>query len=168
MTLYSAGSFDFAGEIRASGIAKWDGATWSSVGGGVNGHLLALAVFDNGLGQGPALYAGGLFDTAGETSANNIARWDGTSWASLGEGVGGYDLIVWALTVFDDKSGSGPGLFAGGEFTIAGGVSSSSTMSTVSEGSSVSEAGRRMIRTMRPSRVRTAGTPPGFGNEYLW
>ena len=122
--LYAGGRFTTAGGVRADGVAKWDGATWSAVGGGVGGAVAALAVFDDGLEERPALYAGGLFDTAGGTEANSIARWDGTSWAMLGEGVGGYQPTVWALTVFDDKSGDGPALFAGGEFTTAGGMSS--------------------------------------------
>ncbi|MCZ6754650.1 MAG: hypothetical protein O7E49_04990 [Gemmatimonadetes bacterium] len=123
--LYAGGTFtETGGDLWVNHIAKWDGATWSAVGGGVGGPVVVLAVFDDGLGQGPALYVGGQFTTAGETSANSIARWDGTFWATLGEGVGGYQPTVRALTVFDDKSGSGPGLFAGGEFTTAGGMSS--------------------------------------------
>ncbi len=124
--LYAGGRFTSAGGVRANGVAKWDGGSWSALGSGIDvsgrNGVFALAAYDDG--SGPALYAAGLFTTAGEASVNSIARWDGTSWATLGEGVGGYEPTVWALTVFDDKSGSGPGLFAGGEFTSAGGMSS--------------------------------------------
>jgi hypothetical protein len=34
-------------------------------------------VFDDGSGGGPALYAGGVFTTAGGMPANNIAKWQG-------------------------------------------------------------------------------------------
>jgi len=42
---------------------------------GVSDSVNALTVFDDGLGGGPALYAGGNFTTAGEVSANFIAKW---------------------------------------------------------------------------------------------
>ena len=90
---------------------------------GVGGSVTALAVFDDG--SGPALYAGGSFTTAGSVIANAIAKWDGTQWAPLGSGMSHnrYSPVVNALTVFDD--GTGPALFAGGEFTSAGGVAAS-------------------------------------------
>jgi hypothetical protein len=75
-------------------------------------------VFDDG--SGPALYAGGEFTTAGDVTASNIARWDGSTWSELGSGTNG---SVHVLSVFDD--GSGPALYAGGEFTTAGGVAAS-------------------------------------------
>jgi hypothetical protein len=79
-----------------------------------------LTVFDDG--TGPALYAGGLFTTAGGVPANHIAKWDGTEWSAVGSGMGGntFSPQVNALTLFDD--GTGPALYAGGEFTTAGGV----------------------------------------------
>jgi hypothetical protein len=74
-----------------------------------------LTVLDDG--TGPALYAGGDFTTAGGVSANRIAKWDGTEWSPLGNGI---DDWVRALAVFDD--GSGPALYAGGYFSTAGGI----------------------------------------------
>ena len=73
-------------------------------------------MFDDG--GGPALYAGGNFTTAGGVAANRIAKWDGSSWSALGSGT--ERRSVYALTVFDD--GGGPALYAGGDFTTAGGV----------------------------------------------
>jgi hypothetical protein len=118
--LYAGGRFTSAGGAPASHVAKWDGSTWSALGGGVavmffTDGVEALTVFDDG--SGPALYAGGSFTAAGGLMANNIARWDGTSWSALGRGAGG---DVYALTVFDD--GGGPALYAGGSFQTAGGV----------------------------------------------
>src|SRR5206468_3719208 len=82
----------------------------------------ALSVYDDG--SGPALYAGGAFDLApGGVPANNIAKWDGTSWTALGSGITGSPARVLALTVFND--GSGPALYVGGSFTTAGGVAAS-------------------------------------------
>jgi hypothetical protein len=85
-------------------------ADWSALGSGTNGIVVfALAFDDSG-----NLYAGGEFDTAGGIAANNIAKWNGSSWGSLGSGM---NNTVRALGV--DKSGN---IYAGGEFDTAGGV----------------------------------------------
>jgi hypothetical protein len=119
--LYVGGNFDNAGGLPAKRVAKWDGSTWSDVGGGLDGGLLntvtALAAFDDG--SGSALYAGGNFTIAGGASVSNIAKWNGASWTPLGSGVG--DSYAFALAGFDD--GTGPALFVGGTFTTAGGIS---------------------------------------------
>jgi trimeric autotransporter adhesin len=116
--LYAGGYFTFAGGVPVNQIAKWNGAQWSALGAGTNSAVFALAVFDDG--AGPALYAGGYFSTAGGVDARGIAKWDGTQWSALGSGMGiGF---VNALTVFDDGGGTGPALYAAGEFTVAGGV----------------------------------------------
>ena len=118
--LFVAGSFSNAGGVPASRIAKWDGVSWSPLGSGMNGSVVALAVHDDG--SGPALYVGGSFTSAGGVVANRIAKWDGTSWSPLGSGMSGDTATVYELTVFDDGSGAGPALYAGGTFTSAGGV----------------------------------------------
>jgi hypothetical protein len=122
--IYAAGDFKYAGGAHARNVARWDGTSWSALGSGVEQLapftfttplVNALAVYDDGGGE--ALYAGGLFDTADGVSANNIARWDGTSWAGLGSGINGE---VHALAVFD--GGDGPELVAGGYFNMADGA----------------------------------------------
>jgi len=75
----------------------------------MDGMVAALAV--DGAGY---LYAGGEFTTAGGTSANHIARWNGSNWAALGTGM---DSKVNALAL--DGAGN---LYAGGEFAHAGGI----------------------------------------------
>lgn len=119
--LYAGGSFTTVGGVSVNHIAKWDGSTWSPLGSGVNAAVTALAVYDDG--TGPALYAGGQFSDAGGFAANRIAKWDGTTWSPLANGVGGAVgyADVSTLTVFDD--GTGPGLYAGGWFNLASGVS---------------------------------------------
>ena len=140
--LYTGGLFTSAGGVSASGIAKWDGSSWSALGSGMDALVRALTVFDDGTGGGPALYAGGDFSTAGGVIANHIARWDGSSWSALGSGM---DALVNALTVFDDGSGSGPALYAGGGFTTAGGVSANEIAKW--DGSSWSALGSGLKRT---------------------
>ncbi len=120
--LYATGNFEAVGGSGAKYVAKWDGQRWLPLGTGT-GFTRALAVFDDG--TGPALYVGGPFRRAGEISGNGIAKWDGHEWSALGSGMfsmGQYgpDHIVNALVVFDD--GTGPALYAGGHFDLAGGV----------------------------------------------
>lgn len=113
--LYAAGEFTSAGGVSANRIASWDGSTWSSLGTGTNGYALDLELFDDG--SGVSLYAAGGFSDAGGATARSIARWDGVSWSALSADVDfGY---VSALTVHDD--GTGPALFAGGDFRTIGG-----------------------------------------------
>jgi len=125
--VYISGNFNNVGNVPARNIAKWDGTTWSSLGTGTaNGvsnstatsRVEALAV------SGTNLYAGGTFTTAGNVTANNVARWDGTNWYSLGtttaNGVGGTTGGgVGTLT------SAGTNLYVGGSFTQAGGQASS-------------------------------------------
>ena len=120
--LYVAGQFTTATNTDGScasaspvvnRIAKWDGTCWSGLGTGIEvsgfGQINALAVQTDGV-----LYVGGTFVTAGGNAAANIAKWDGTSWSSLGSGM---NNNVADLTV--DSTGA---VFAGGSFTQAGGV----------------------------------------------
>ena len=81
-----------AGGVSASRVAKWDGATWSALGSGIDNAVRVLAVFDDG--TGPALFAGGDFTSAGGVSASRIAKWDGTSWTTLGSGMNGWELAA--------------------------------------------------------------------------
>jgi trimeric autotransporter adhesin len=118
--LYVGGNFVSAGGVAASGIARWNGASWSALGTGVSdkgssGTVRALQVFDDG--SGPALYAGGTFSSAGGVDSPGIAKWNGTSWSAVESGVNGH---IRCMTVFDD--GPGPALYVGGDFNGASGV----------------------------------------------
>ena len=110
--LYVAGPFTNAGGVTAKRIARWDGNSWSDVGGGVvgNGTVSALAAIDNNL------YAGGTFTNLGGVFANHIAKWNGTNWSALGLGTlySGTSGPILAL------AGSGGDLYAGGTFRTAG------------------------------------------------
>jgi len=111
--LYAGGEFETLGNCRASNLARWDGSRWSPVlGGGVppnpNGRIQAMAVYDDG--DGPDLYVAGTFVSTAPGAPRRIARWDGSSWSTVGAGL---DDWVWSLTVFDD--GTGPALYVGGE-----------------------------------------------------
>jgi hypothetical protein len=115
--LYVGGNFNNAfntgdATVPAHYVAQWNGSAWSAVGTGMNNTVDAVVV------AGETLYAGGIFTTAGGVSARNIAQWDGISWSALGSGtsaVGGPGDVRTLAT-------SGTILYAGGNFTIAGGV----------------------------------------------
>src|SRR4029077_18796893 len=73
-----------------------------------------------------ALYASGRFTSSSGVSLNGIAKWGvGPGWSYVGGMLGSYQNPAQmpfgqALAVFDD--GSGPGLYVGGQFGSAGGV----------------------------------------------
>lgn len=103
----AGGGVDMVGGVVATNIAEWNGTSWSALGSGIPGQVLALAV------SGGNVYAGGSFTKAGGVAATNIAQWNGSSWLAVGSGVNGN---VYALAV------SGGNLYAGGYFTAAGAV----------------------------------------------
>ncbi|HYE58330.1 MAG TPA: hypothetical protein VD948_07475, partial [Rhodothermales bacterium] len=73
----------------------------------LNGTVTAIAI------SGSDVYVGGTFTNAGgNTSADRIARWDGTAWNALGSGLNG---TVSAIAISDSD------LYVGGSFTDAGG-----------------------------------------------
>jgi hypothetical protein len=112
--------FSITGGGSSVGIVKWDGTSFSAVGGGTNGQVYGLCVFDDG--SGPALYAAGNFLQAGTIAANRVAKWNGTQWSALGSGLANYPAR--AVTVYDDGSAQGPSLFVAGDFGQAGGLRS--------------------------------------------
>lgn len=76
---------------------------------GTDGDVRAVAVLPDG-----SLVAGGSFSTAGGVLVNKIARWNGSSWAPLGNGMNG---SVSALALMPNGD-----VVAGGDFTTAGGM----------------------------------------------
>ncbi len=121
--LVVAGDFPLIGDTPANSIAMWDGTTWVPLGDGIlvdhfsglgfDVGVLALAVLPNG-----NLVAAGGFRSAGGTSVNSIAQWNGTAWSALGDGLtdlAGSAGYVRALAVLSNGN-----LVAGGGFEVAG------------------------------------------------
>jgi len=111
--LYAGGSFSSIGGVPARNVARFDGSSWSALGtDSLAGFVSAMAPFDGGLA------IGGFISSVEGQPAGNVVRWDGAALSPLG---GGVDGNVFALAAFDDGF-SGPALYAGGLFTVAGGA----------------------------------------------
>jgi hypothetical protein len=89
--LYAGGAY---GELfdQASGVAKWDGAAWQTVGGGL-AQFQTRGVVSDLVAHGDTIdatgcfsSAGGLEGAAGAVPARSVARWNGVSWQSLDDG----------------------------------------------------------------------------------
>ncbi len=110
--LYVGGWFSYAGgtTLNVGHKALWDGNKWSALGDTPWNAIYAMLV-KNG-----DLYIGGAFDRIGGASNYYyyIAKWDGEGWIRLS---GEPNARVNALV--KDSSGN---IYAGGEFTMAGGV----------------------------------------------
>ncbi len=120
--LIAGGDFTVAGGVSAKGVARWNGSVWSSLGTGMEDEFFgdaavyALTVYHS------ELIAGGVFTTAGGVPARHVARWNGSVWSPLGQGidlVGGIFSYVLAFTTFNGD------LIAGGFFDSAGGAPAS-------------------------------------------
>ncbi len=108
----------FAGEECDAEVIH--GTTGSGITGVGNWVLTDVKVWDDG--NGPALYITGRIDSVDGVPVTNIAKFDGISWSSLGDGVGqpGTSQIANCIEVFDD--GDGEKLYVGGSFSHASNV----------------------------------------------
>lgn len=110
--LYVGGHFDHLGANTIHQIGLWDGSNWAAVGANeqfkknsFSGTIMAITLYNG------ELIAAGLFDSVAGIPANNIARWDGTQWNSMGNG---FDERVYTLQFYNGE------LYAGGEFNHSG------------------------------------------------
>jgi trimeric autotransporter adhesin len=78
-TVVAAGSFSSAGGVPADGIAEWTGSGWRSLGPApIRAPISTLVALPGGV-----IVAGG--PAPGSLGSFRFARWDGTSWSTLGE-----------------------------------------------------------------------------------
>jgi trimeric autotransporter adhesin len=126
--LFAGGSFNRAGGIPALNVARWDGIEWHAMDTGVflpgsgypSGQVLAIT------GDGNNVYVGGIFVQAGSVGATNIARWNGSSWESIGSSFGGKysiqnqgEVLPGRVEALAMQNGF---LYAGGDFAGMGSV----------------------------------------------
>ncbi|MBC7384043.1 MAG: T9SS type A sorting domain-containing protein [Bacteroidia bacterium] len=98
--LYACGTFLNAGGVPAKYLARWNGTTWSQVGGGltstgING-VKDMMVYNN------SLYIAGEFTKAGNIDAINLVKWNDTTWTPMNYNMPGYvsAIKVYANTFF--------------------------------------------------------------------
>jgi len=141
-TIYAAGPFWTQSGSPGTGIMKWNGATWETVGYGLcegtnksfgsEGAVLALTEIDD------TMYALGIYDTIGCLPGNGIATWDGSAWKTVHDfpntHPSGIPLIIAACTLNNqlyvtggfyspDSSGNEIAYFNGSEWhTVGGGL----------------------------------------------
>lgn len=116
--LYVSGEFQNLADIaEADNVAKWNGSSWSALGsdGSGNGALNNWA-YAMALGSDNSLYVGGSFSNAGGTSsADYLARWDGTTWSAVGSAsIDGQEFLPFAYSLLVDSSTGRDVLYAGG------------------------------------------------------
>lgn len=108
--VYVAGGFSTIGSTTVNRIAKWNGTSWSALGNGLpspTGQLGGVRL----VAAGNDLIAIGDFTTAAGGPGNRIARWNGTTWSPLDNGLNGNGTSVVS---------AGGDILVGGAFTMAG------------------------------------------------
>jgi hypothetical protein len=100
-SLIAGGGFTTAGGVPAYHVAKWNGAQWDSLAGGVGQYSYEYV-------KSLADYADTL--VVGGTFPGNVRRWDGSAWT----GMSSLNGHVGAMTVYDGW------LIAGGYFPREG------------------------------------------------
>lgn len=123
--LVAGGAFTSVDGMLAQRLAAWNGASWETLGTGVDNTVQCITTWDPDRAgpQNALLIAGGFFANAGGVSANRIAAWNGSAWQPFGTGLAGTSSRVSCFAEWD-PDGVGPQntlLVAGGVFTSAGG-----------------------------------------------
>ena len=96
----------FAPAILRSRIHRFDGASWTALGGDFDGVVHAMCTRANG-----DLVVGGNFNLAGSTALPGFASWDGTNWNA----VPGFSGAIFAI----DELANGD-LLVGGQTNLGG------------------------------------------------
>jgi hypothetical protein len=113
--IYAAGSFrnSFGGNCY---VAKWNGASWSELGSGINALNANFYIFTLCMDVTDNIYAaGGFTDSSGNIY---VAKWNGTTWSELGSNGLHVSYIYFINSICTDASGN---VLAGGEFQDAKG-----------------------------------------------
>lgn len=95
-----------AGGLFTDFIKRWNGATWSAIGGNINGTVFSVLPMPNG-----DVVVAGSFSNVGGVTSRGVARWSGTQWNAM-PGLDGS-----ALALLREPNGD---ILVGGSFTYAG------------------------------------------------
>jgi hypothetical protein len=102
--LFAGGAFDSLGGLPAGNIGRWDGDSWSEVGGGLSSSSFVAAMCVHS-GE---LVLGGTIDLVGSVGQENVVTWNGAQWGALG-----------GLPAVSTLLSTGQALFAGGSGIVA-------------------------------------------------
>ena len=121
--IVAAGQFVLESFDAAGSLARWDGSSWTLIGGGLEGQG-AGSVVDMEI-DGDKIYVTGDLRFAGGTQVNHVAMWDATQmrWSSLNDGVygdsGGFGISTPpGRALIKDQGGE---IYVGGKFAVIGG-----------------------------------------------
>ncbi len=136
--LYAGGYFSAVGGQITNNVAKWDGSSWSPLGGGMSDSVMSLVMLNTA--NGPRLYAGGGFTYADGNYASRVAYWDGIRWLPASPGA---NLSGMVRKIFAVDDGNGQALYISGDFVSYGcnriaRLSSNSTWTPLGSGLSAS------------------------------
>jgi trimeric autotransporter adhesin len=108
--LIAGGNFQSTAGGAQEEVARWNGATWETL-GNMNDGVSTLAEFNG------ELFAGGIFTLVEGQSTNRMARWDGVSWSPMP--ANGFGMPVRACATLAVLNGD---LYAGGATTKPSGL----------------------------------------------
>lgn len=154
--------YNINGQIFSS-IFRYNDTTFNSVGGGVSGtfkEVNALAEYNGNL------IVGGYFNYAGSLPVNNIARWNGSQWSNISNGLS-YDVKSFLVDTVNNI------LYAGGAFSHAFNQNDTITVNFIAkyDGTQWSSLGNGMIGSVFAMALYKgnlyAGTS-GFPSGSLW
>jgi hypothetical protein len=121
--VYAGGIFTGTGNASIALLAKWDGANWSAVGANIQqenfDQVNALTTLTNG-----EVLIAGKFRQAGNKRVDNIARWNGTEWLTLGLGAMRQEYSDQPARFYAMAADEAGRVYVGGTFTRAGGDAS--------------------------------------------
>lgn len=113
--VYAGGQFTSIGGVSAARVAKYSGSAWTAMGSGMTISAGTAAVRQLYIARDGRVYASGDFDTAGGTSAANVAFWNGGGWFPMGAGIVKYAGNIESFFEDDDA-----GVLLAGYYYVTG------------------------------------------------
>ncbi|MFI5253380.1 MAG: SBBP repeat-containing protein [Bacteroidota bacterium] len=153
-TVYVGGRID---NFTGNAVELWDGHTWQFI-GSFDSWVYTIAAFDNG-----RVYVGGAFTKVyNNPISHNIAKWNGSTWQSVGTGTDGPVLSI-AL------AGGNFEIVVGGGFAQAGGVSNTQGIAKWDDSNTWSAIGTGLTGSVSAIAVSGSTIYAGGGNHiYVW
>lgn len=81
------GRFPTAGGASIAGLAVWNGTSWGPLGGGLSAPFGTPRVEALHFAANGDLYVAGNFGGAGGVQVESLARWNGSQWSAVGQGL---------------------------------------------------------------------------------